>query len=423
MLKKAISWFLCAAFITGFTLLGSSVPVKAATIHYFAQGDWDTLQECIDDAAVLDYDTIVLPAETFDISTTLEVDKKLTIRGQGSEQTILRDGGTGCYVKIFSDDVTIDGIQFLGVSGGDQAIKIYDYQDFVIKNCKFLNPGDCGVETWGSNTRGVIYNCNFINGLNGSGVRVYGDLSSGDDTPNWVNYPRFEVDYGSENWVFVENSRFEGWSHAIASNRGSKYVFRYNKCYNCDSQYIDAHGLEWTSSRGSRAYEIYGNECYSTAYRWTGGIWIRGGDGLVYDNYIENRSHPIYICNTTEFDMSEITYPAVDQILEMYVWGNTTNNGVPVDVDIMSGHEHLFMHEDPPGSGNYWTDYKEYEKPNYTPYPYPHPLTGETPAPTATPTPIPTSTPTPSATPTPTPILNNFSDDFNDGNADRKSVV
>jgi len=74
-------------------------------------------------------------------------------------------------------------------------------------------------------TRGVIDHCKFIENYRlpinslGYGIAIYGD---GD--VSW-NKP---LELGTENAVFVEDCYFEHCRHGVASNDGSKYVFRYN---------------------------------------------------------------------------------------------------------------------------------------------------------------------------------------------------
>src|SRR4029077_15501005 len=93
------------------------------------------------------------------------------------------------------------------------------------------------------------------------------------------------------------------------------------------------------------------------------------------------------------------------RVKNTYFWGNTANGdsnqshivGVRDSGQTSPGYSaaHIrlnieyFLHA--PQSGQMYYP--------YTPYAYPHPLTGGNPSPTATPTPAPTVTPSPSATP------------------------
>ncbi len=105
-------------------------------------------------------------------------------------------------------------------------------------------------------TRGVIY------------LNTFTDLYYVDPTRGALGYG--VVVYGSGTWpplrlgtaqtVFIEDNTFTRNRHAVASNNGSRYVFRFNTIIDNreNAAAIDAHGRGvWP--RGSRQYEIYGN--------------------------------------------------------------------------------------------------------------------------------------------------------------------
>jgi hypothetical protein len=190
--------------------------------------------------------------------------------------------------------------------------------------------------------------------------------------------------------VFVEDCYFLRNIHGIASNNGSRYVFRYNQVYDClnRSQGADAHGLEFGSLRGSRSYEIYENYISNSSAAFSG-IWIRGGDGVIFNNEIINASNGILLSNTTQYPGNSFTYPVTDQIRELYAWGNTKDS-IPCGTVVLNGHEHLIQLN---------RDFFYSEMSNYVPYKHPHPLTQYTPEPTPTGSPSMLPTPTPSPTP------------------------
>jgi hypothetical protein len=174
---------------------------------------------------------------------------------------------------------------------------------------------------------------------------------------------------GDQNAVFVEDCYFIGNRHAIASNYGSHYVFRHNLVEDNDAgvQAIDAHGPGYGSSRGSRSYEIYGNTVDNeNTSCWTA-IYIRGGDGVIYNNTMFHgiTTAPIMLYN----DSGGPPYPALDQIRELYVWENYYDGSLTVPANWSPGAPDRVVQEG--------RDYFNYPRPDYTPYTYPHPLRGQ----------------------------------------------
>lgn len=272
-------------------------------------------------------------------------------------------------------------------------INILNARDFVITRIEFRDYNGRAVETRGNSTRGVISDCNFYSSATTAAIGVYGvDNPIGETPPpdsNWITCPRViednqvvtnEVDFGSEDWVFVEDCYFQGWSYAISSSEGSKFVFRNNECYQTGTVPINVCGLEAGYPRGSRAFEIYGNQIHDTSNKWVG-IHIRGGDGVIWGNEILNRNYPIMLQNTTITPGTQFTYIADDQTLKLYMWDNVKAGGAAAAVSVRENYEHLFVQG---------RDYFNYEMPGYTPYAYPHPLLSEWVVPTPTPEPTPT---------------------------------
>ena len=247
--------------------------------------------------------------------------------------------------------------------------------DFRVLNCVFRDFGLAGINVNGAYAKGVIAECQFIDiyrpelGNYGYGVLVVGDGSTNWDRPFVL---------GNDDSVFVEDCSFIGNRHAIASNNGSRYVFRYNHTSAPrpeNGTFVDAHGFEYGSDRGSRGYEVYGNilENRTRTPNWLIGIGIRGGDGVIFDNQFfddspdfEGYDHPILLaCRMDE--SATCDYPNQDQTRDLYLWNNTLNDQ-PTGLAIFSGHACLFEEG---------RDYYLYERPDYTPYTYPHPLRDE----------------------------------------------
>ncbi len=300
----------------------------------------------------------------------MQIDKQIELRGAGATDTVLQsENDTGGMIVVSADGVGISAFSFRGRPQGsgaiqDHGIRLNDCIDFRIYDTIFQDFGAAGIDARGADTRGVVARSDFINIFRpeinnlGYGVVVYGD----GDT-NW-NRP---LVFGSEDFVFIEDCTFVGNRHGVASNNGARYVFRHNESSDprpANAQHVDAHGLEYGSSRGTRGFEVYFNTIRNSSDPAWVGILIRGGDGLIYDNAVgPGINNAIMLANRTD-GSGDCNYPNQDQTTEMYVWNNT-NDGQAVGVTIRPGHECLFEEG---------RDYFQLEMPGYVPYPYPHPL-------------------------------------------------
>lgn len=247
--------------------------------------------------------------------------------------------------------------------------------DFSVFNMKFTHFVFSGLYVGSSeNQRGVIFKNDFIDNYRtevhnlGYGIVVYGGGT----------WPTLTL--GSANAVYAEDNYFSGNRHNLASNNGSRYVFRHNTVIATDAvkdfAMTDAHGKS-SSPRGSRSWEIYENT-YSatlTSGRERTAIGMRGGDGVAFNNTMtSNIAYPI------ELQVEGFTcgaYPGPDQIRSAYVWNNSTNglaNGILNDcpASIQNGRDVFTM-----------------SKPGYVPYIYPHPLRDEAAAVAPAPAPAP----------------------------------
>src|SRR5438034_7877971 len=143
----------------------------------------------------------------------------------------------------------------------DMGLGLTDAVDFRIHNVAFQNLSR-GIEIHGDHivTRGVIYLNTFtdiyyldpVRGALGYGVVVYGSGT----------WPPLRL--GTVQNVFIEDNTFTRNRHTVASNNGSRYVFRFNTIIDNreDAAAIDAHGRSvWP--RGSRRSEErrVGKEC------------------------------------------------------------------------------------------------------------------------------------------------------------------
>ncbi|OLD97566.1 MAG: hypothetical protein AUG80_11095 [Candidatus Rokubacteria bacterium 13_1_20CM_4_68_9] len=244
----------------------------------------------------------------------------------------------------------------------DMGLGLTDAVDFRIHNVAFQNLSR-GIEIHGDPivTRGVIYLNTFtdmyyldpVRGALGYGVVVYGSGT----------WPPLRL--GTAQSVFIEDNTFTRNRHAVASNNGSRYVFRFNTIIDNreNAAAIDAHGRGvWP--RGSRQYEIYGNTVDNAVPRYAG-VAPRGGDGVIFSNRFSfNVTNDLLLTN--EGGCVGL-YPLPDQIRSLYIWNNTVPNGASARIVLQAGCETFIQVN---------RDFFLTPPPAYTPFIHPHPLPG-----------------------------------------------
>lgn len=357
-------------------------PADAAVVHA-ESGIRPHIQAAIDKAQP--GDTVQIPAGEFEFDGSVKAPDGIHIRGAGRDKTFLiKTDRTSLWDAMFNidcttgepftfSDISLQGtgrfIQGDSPKKGpvrDQGLNLFGKcVDFEVANSRFTKFSRAGIEvvardgTVPGEPRGVIHNNEFVDiwyPNNGYGIEVVGHESAWDQP----------LDLGSERAVFIEDNYFELTRHTIAANNGARYVFRFNTVRNNyhDAAAIDAHGLSsWP--RGTRSYEIYGNVLHNDEQRWAG-IGLRGGDGVVYGNEISGVTSGVLLMmeGYSVFDK----YPQKDQIRDLWIWDNQVNGRELKDVDFWSrqkGVRRLLKES---------RDYHLTERPDYTPYPYPHPL-------------------------------------------------
>ncbi len=349
-------------------------PVEAKVINA-SSGTTSAIQTAISQTSP--GDTVKIPAGTFSYSGSIAFNAGITILGAGNTATILNKSGTSTTPMFTVNGsnglrTTMGNFAIVGVVGSsstvqDHAIRLNTCKDFHLYEITFRSFGYSAVYVKG-NSRGLIRKCSFIdifrpaiNNL-GYGVVVYGDANGAWSRP---------LDLGTENAVYVEDCYFKANRHAIASNDGARYVFRYNTVMDNGGNFqpIDAHGREYGSPRGSRSYEIYNNTVDNSVRSSWCQIFIRGGDGVIFNNTLlrGTTSNHILLANRSDGGHTSTSYPAPDQTRLLYVWNNKISNGNVVGVTIRSGHESFFKL-----GRDYWHE----PMPGYKPYTYPHPLSG-----------------------------------------------
>jgi hypothetical protein len=249
--------------------------------------------------------------------------------------------------------------------------------DFKVHHAEFSKFSIAGLTIRGD-SRGVVYQSSFLSNYRckpattdcyGYGVAVYGDK-----TKPWP-----PLVLGTQDAVFIEDSYFYDNRHGVASNEGSRYVFRYNKTVATDRTRdygsVDAHGRNPKYPPGSRSWEIYNNTMETSPPGLsTDAISIRGGDGVIYGNTLNSAIASVVYFH--EESGCAGTYPILNQTRDAYIWGNTWT-----DPDPKNSQGVVKTFPPPPDAGapdaacvRLDRDFFLQPKPGYTPYPYPHPL-------------------------------------------------
>jgi len=318
---------------------------------------------------------IHIPAGCYEITGSIGIPEGKRVFGAGMDKTILYrhpDRSRDQDQPIFwvfgrgESETQVSGIAFLGVRDTndkreDYGVVLSNSRNFRVDHCYFEGFGWAGVRTEGT-SRGVIDHSifvdNFKKGIDnlGYGVVVYG-------ANQWPDDPGA----GTAEAVFVEDCVFVGSRHAIASSGGAHYVFRHNLVQrNVIACSVDAHGLGYGWSRGTRYVEIYDNTVKDPVYKECG-IGIRGGEGVVFGNTIQGFTKPILlVLEWGTPDRQKSSYPAIDQIHDLWIWDNGIQGGPSVPQ----------IDQDAKGFIRQGRDYFTQPKPGYEPYLYPHPLVG-----------------------------------------------
>lgn len=348
----------------------------SAKIIIAANGTTAGVQAAVNLASAISGDTVKIPAGTFSYSGSVTFNAGINIIGAGKDSTVINKtgsstaamfivaGGNGLGTTMGS--FTVSGVTGPSSTLQDNGIRLNNCANFHVRDIIFKNFGFSAVYANG-NSFGVIRNCSFldifrpaINNL-GYGVAIYGDKDA-----SWAK----PLNLGGTGAVYIEDCFFNNNRHAIVSNDGGRYVFRYNMvAKNAGNwQAVDAHGREYGSARGARSYEIYNNVFDDSVTTLWATIMIRGGDGVIFNNNLlrGTGTDPILLANRTDGSHTSTTYPAPDQTRNLYVWNNRRGNGDTINVSVRPGHEAFFQ---------LGRDYFNEEKPGYTPYTYPYPFT------------------------------------------------
>lgn len=349
-------------------------------------------------------DTVTVPAGISDWGGSgLTVSKSITISGAGTNSCIISNSAKGLNLFITVDGVKIQGFKFVKViSGGtspdDQAILVNgktcsgsgaQINSCVIQNCVFY--GGRRVVSVTGYAYGGCFRCGFDNNDIGVGM-------NGDNDAAWAR----PITLGSSNAWYVENCYFNKRSNlhnecVYHNSEGTRSVIRYNTFFSpvgvTDVNFIDAHGNNnyvtccgaCGSQRGTVSSEIYMNTftAQDSGYRMA---YLRGGCYVVFSNTLSSPSVVSFpMCSEEEgwlssnFSPLRTVWPAQDQITNAFYYANTLNGSAITTIGQNNAADATFIQK----NRDWWN-----EKPggsngrplgiyaSYTPFTYPHPLTG-----------------------------------------------
>jgi hypothetical protein len=407
------------------------------------RANWNTAE-----SSAVPGDILIFPNGSFTVTQTMSTTKKIKVKGGGIGVTILyRDESVSDATlssdswKIMlhfniNDDSGNSGVEVAklelrsqipliatgdgGSLASDVGLKITNCVDFLVHDCKFMYFGNGGIDVRHRDdlARGVIYNCKFFRNAKGTdglglgyGVVIYGESNK------WCK----NTGFGTSNFIFIENCRFDYHRHSIASAGLSRYVARYDSVlYNIisgpNAHAIDTHQARelttGTNRHGSRATEVYNNWIINptqingttpiaNGVRYDSleerAIGCGNGDMVVHDNYISGYRFPIGVF---QLESSSYRYPYLEQPGsgsgkkygrshtgtdgsksdgDVFIWSNTT-----VLVTLKSGvlTQPIFIYNTASYGGvgvasDYIAlnrDYHIVTRPGYASYTYPHPL-------------------------------------------------
>jgi hypothetical protein len=199
-------------------IIGKSTPMNPNPRNTWdVPGDFDTIQEAIDDASVMDGDTIVVAAGTYN-EDQITVNKVLTIQGAGWEGTVI-DGGDaelasdGLIRIIATGDVTFTGFTIQnaggpsnGGDGGDGYTNIGVYASssspsaiYTISQNKIIGTNnDADEEDYGlyasSGQEHLIFTSNIITQTGGNSVLIEINPGETDISYNMIDAGCWGVD-------------------------------------------------------------------------------------------------------------------------------------------------------------------------------------------------------------------------------------
>ncbi|MEM3549950.1 MAG: hypothetical protein QXQ94_07100 [Candidatus Bathyarchaeia archaeon] len=385
----------------------------SSTTVWAKSGTAEDIQAAVDAVAAAGGGTVYVPEGDFpfDINGSkiylgvpvgVIVKGGISIIGSGKDKTILRQTRSDINEANFfycdginGKPIRISGLTLIGnvtdEAFNNRGIRMLRATDFRIDHCKFIDFSGSAIiasnylAPYGAN-RGVVDHCEFDNpykddpnviGAGGNGRKIWGyGVHLTGTSYNWEeNIDNLLGKYDElSNIVYVEDCTFRRCRHAVTSNGGVFYIVRYCKFYEPRPEHyqmVDVHGTSGDAPAvGGRGLEAYNNIFYGCEYKWQAeppydwhsmAFGIRGGGGVIFNNTIID-------CETGILLAADPGQQEKCRIHDMWIWNNVmaqqNATGSMVYIKNTGGYVEN-------------VDYFLYGKTDYTPYPYPHPLTLE----------------------------------------------
>ncbi|MCW4007345.1 MAG: hypothetical protein NWF09_01450 [Candidatus Bathyarchaeota archaeon] len=401
-------------------------------------GSAEDIQAAVDAVAMAGGGTVYIPEGNFafNVSRTkyngrnvgVIIPGGVSLLGAGKDKTNIASityagEGSAMFYCDGSNErpIRISGITFKGYVYGDKdsdtgtyvgyGIYMYNGKKFRIDHCRFIDFPSAGIKAtcYTSPSKlengeyqyywnwGVIDHCDFDNPykLNsgswswGYGVDVHGGgggttsqawlynlsdiLGKWDIETNPLRCASYQWNSATQSYnlvnpyggkyfrwlVYIEDCNFRRCRHGIASNGGVFYVARHNYFednYPIGWPNVDVHGAQGNEGFfGGRGAEVYENIINETKKADGWGIDFRGGGGVVFNNMVISCKYGVSMRYEGE------NTNTVCWVNDLWIWNNTFIDVITQIVDPYS----LYDEE---------VQYFLRQRPNYAPYPYPHPL-------------------------------------------------
>ena len=325
-----------AAFAAGATLFGFSSHANAATIA--ASGcSYAAVSSAVSTAAA--GDTVTVPGGACTWTSTLSINKGITLIGAGLGTTIITKGASGAIISYSPSDksanrlIRISGFTFdMGGTGGaalefSSGTTTVPQTKLRVDNNRFQRMALGSTQNQYIRHNGAMFGVVDSNqfGLATYPIRTVMDPGR----QGWENYEG--VVFGkADNNLFFEDNVFEGIQDGMTDcDNGNRYAYRYNTINLTAGSYplFDMHGNQSGGYYGCMGGELYGNKI-AGAY---GGTLLdhRGGRAFVFNN---SSSVGMGIQIREEFDdaLDPVNYVGPNgpqyslKVSGSYYWGNRT---------------------------------------------------------------------------------------------------
>jgi len=295
---------LCIVLIPTIQSIPPPLPTRTLIVDINGQGDYTSIQDAIDNAAITD---IVKIREGIYGENNLSISKKITIIGDTPSNTIIDCSGENGFT-LYSSYVDISNLKL--VNSGEYAIYVSPGSDScTMSNCIIDRPKSIGI--WIGASSVVVSDCDII------GSRVGIKLRESNSIIKNCNIQRFEVGIlalvGSHNHQILECNLYDNQLAVdIRINSNNNLISDCNIYSNEKGVYI------WQSSNNNIVYHnnFFKNdadaidECNNTWYNGTQGNYWDDYRGVDADgNGIGDTPYVISQGNTDEYPLMTMTLP------------------------------------------------------------------------------------------------------------------